>query len=158
MVKLSKKSDSFVAIALITGWLTAFLLIGVICSGIYTILIFSVPVLLLCAVCLIFEGRRVEIRDNGITVITLFCFKRTYTWNRKIFICTLKEKACQYNRYIIIPLNAKCSEISEPMMRTGWYMMHPLQAAIYRYSKEFEQELVEKCPAIDLVWVWSKFE
>lgn len=160
MVKLNKKSNSFIVILIVTGWMIAFSLFYIISYGMHVVFIFVALYLMLCTVLLITSGRSFEVCDSGITVVTLHFFRKKQEWNQKprFFICTLKVKACLYNRYIIIPLKSKYSEISEPMMHTWWYSVHPSQAVIYPYSRQVEQEILKQCPNIDLVWVWSKFE
>ena len=161
MVTMGKKTEFFWGMVAITTIYTAYMVYLNLVYGLDRLsLILTIPMLLILLFYLTMLGRTFVISDDGITVITLHFSKRVYAWPQspRIYICTLKEKACSYNKYFIILFCSKQQTLSRPMMHSSWYFYHMDQAAIYPYSDQTEQALLKHCPKVELVRVYNDFE
>lgn len=161
MVRMNRKSDFFWGLLCILGLYTGFL--------VYTILIYgpdsltiglSIFLILLLAFYLVQSSKTFLLSKDGITVITLNRFQKTYPWQQapRIFTCTLKEKPCRYRKYFVLPLRFQEDTLPPSMLRSGWYFTHADQAALYPYSYRLEQEILRECPYVELVRLYSRYE
>ena len=161
MVIMGKKYEPFWAMVGVTVLYTSYMVyLNLVYSPTRVALIVEIPIFLVLLLYLTMLGRTFVISNDSITVITMYCFKRVYTWRQspRIYICTLKEKACSYKKYFILPLSFKHQMLSRPMMYWGWYKRHMNQAACYPYSYQMEQELLKNCPNVELVRVYNDFD
>lgn len=161
MITMGKKTESFWVIVIVTTLYSAYMVyLNLVYGPDCLDLMLEIPMLLILLFYLTMLGRTFVVSDNGITVITLHFFRRVYTWNQspRIYICTLRDKACRYNKYFIILFRSEQQTLSRPMMHSSWYLYHMNQAAIYPYSYPTEQELLKHCPKVELVRVYNDFE
>ena len=137
MVSFDKKPDEFWCMLFVLGLYSGYMLFLFL---IYPprplpiwLLIFHLLLLIVLIVSLFTSWKTYEISEEGITVISLDHFRRTCPWSQsaRIFTCTLKVKACRYQKYFILVFHseedtlpgahAACQLVSPPQ-KTGRHL------------------------------------
>lgn len=164
MVSFDKKPDEFWCMLFVLGLYSGYMLFLFL---IYPprplpiwLLIFHLLLLIVLIVSLFTSWKTYEISEEGITVISLDHFRRTCTWSQsaRIFTCTLKVKACRYQKYFILVFHSEEDTLPETMLHVSWYLRHRKQAAIYPYSYQAEQDILKSCPTVPITRLYSKYE
>lgn len=164
MVSFAKKSAEFwcmlCPLVLYNGYLLFHFLVYRPVTLPVWLLISHLLLLIVLIVLLFTSWKTYEISEAGITVISLDHFRRTYPWSQsaRIFTCTLKVKACRYQKYFILVFHSEEDTLPEPMLHVGWYLHHRNQAAIYPYSYQVEQDILKSCPTVPITRLYSKYE
>ena len=164
MVSFHKKPDEFWCMLCLLVLYNGYLLFHFLVYRPVTLpvwLLISHLLLLIVLIVLFFMSwKTYEISEEGITVISLDHFRRTFPWSQSahIFTCTLKVKACRYQKYFILVFHSEEDTLPEPMLHVSWYLHHRKPAAIYPYSYQAEQDILKFCPTVPITRLYSKYE
>jgi hypothetical protein len=165
MVSFDKKPDEFWSMLLVLGLYSGYMLFLFLIyppRPLPVWLLISHLLLLIVLIVLLFTSwKTYEISVEGITVISLDHFRRTYPWSQstRIFTCTLKgSKIGEYRKCFVLVFHSEENTLPEPMLHVGWYLHHRKQAAIYPYSYQAEQDILKSCPTVPITRLYSKYE